>query len=187
MQISNFTMDVLRIRAYNYRDAKEIAKQYGFDECKNATRQWIKAGKPTNPNKIKEFQVEMMTGWFKNWIKPGRGLIISLQPGVRLRRVQWKLTHFVPGWQKLKFMYEIRLEADGALIGQAPYKRQAMNLAKKLMRKYREPIIGYAVLKNPQLGYKTFKLEHAQTEKGRYIVFGPKKNFKRYEEVRTDF
>lgn len=39
MQISNFTMDVLRIRAYNYRDAKEIAKQYGFDECKNATRQ----------------------------------------------------------------------------------------------------------------------------------------------------
>lgn len=129
----------------------------------------------------------MMVGKFKNWIKPGRGLVISIQPGVHLRRVQWKLTHFVPGYQKLKFMYEIRLEADGALIGQADCKYHAMRLAKKLMRKYREPIIGYAVLKNPEVGFKTFKLEHAKTEKGKYIVFGPKKNFKRYEEIRTDF
>lgn len=180
-------MDVLRIRAYNYKDSTEVAKQYGFEECKNVTRQWIKAGRPTKKNKLKEFQVEMMIGKFKNWIRPGRGLVISYKPGVHYRRVQWKLTHFVKGYQKLKFMYEIRLESDGALIGQAIDKYHAMRLAKKLMRTYREPIIGYAVLKNPQPGYKTFKLEHAETEKGRYIVFGPKKNFKRYEEVRTDF
>lgn len=119
---------------------------------------------------------------------PGKGYIITLNPGIHMRKIKWKIDfyqkHAAP---KVIRTFEIRLEADDVLVGKANTKTQALKLAKQLMGVYREPLICDLVYKVPNPRYKTFRLDYNSKERGKYIIFGPKKDFTRYEEVRADF
>lgn len=180
-------MAVIKIRAYNYKDATEIAKQYGFEECRNMTRRWIKAGRPTSPNKLKEFQVDTMLN-YKLWQGFGKGYVITLKQGVHMRKNQWKLIHYAKyAPPKLLRTFEIRLEDGDVLVGKTDSKIKALKLAKRLMSKYRETMVCDQIYKVPNPRFRTFRLEHGKTEKGQYIIFGLNKNFKRYDEIRADF
>ncbi len=186
MRILNFSMDVLRVKAYTLWDARNIAKEYGFDHISNVTRFWKKAGSPTDEKKLKAFQVDMFYK-FPQHAKPGDGYVITLNQGVHMKKNQWKITYYHKGWVPgITKLYEIRLKSDGTLLAQAKEKVRAVKLAKKLMSKYREPIVGNLVIRLPNPEARCFEIHHTDTAKGRYLIFGISKK-KIYDEVRKDF
>lgn len=169
-------MDVLKIQAKSAAEAKEIAKKHGFDNIRNVTTLWHKAKCPKTRSRIKEFQVDML---LKNhrWNSAGKGCLYTLKsPVYKYNKIPWKLvTHKQIGERTVQKVYEVRIEEDDTLIAQTNTKKQAIALAKKLIKKYKKKLIGictWKVLDNPV----TFELYPKRRGiPGLYVVFGTAK------------
>lgn len=174
-------MKRIEVLAYSLEEAKEKAQEQGIIVTRNVTQSWKNAKNPTSDKDFKAFAVEMLE---KNRLSKaeGVGLIVAIEAGSKdTRERPYKfVNHIVEGKRNTKRVIEIRLKADGTLVGEAENKGEAEKLAKKLMADYRQDMyaeIVYRVVEGKDLAFELKYAPSTSAKQGKYIVFGNAKEF----------
>jgi hypothetical protein len=165
-------MKIVKVKAFNLQNVKE---ETGLELSKNATFSWKKAGKPIGVE-FEEFA--------KNYLEKNKvenAYIIEELPTEDKRLNPYKINSISStGQRKYKTIYELINSETGEILGKAEHKNAAMDLAREIVREYRE-ILGENVKHYCRLVKvvsegepKAFTFEYIPgkgTKIGKYIVF----------------
>lgn len=143
-------MRKLEIQAYTLDEAKINAFKQGITVVQDATRSWKKSGSPVLTKDMNIFAADFLEqkGMFDF---EGAGIIIAIKSGTKdTRKKPYKvISSRRKGRCKLYRTIEIRLKRNHEVIGEAVNKTEALNLAKSLIRNFREMCMQklYTILK----------------------------------------
>lgn len=176
-----------KIKATDPQHVKDFAKEYGFKEMRNATFSWVKMGSPLHPDKLRAFMIDHIMArrqWNKKGI--GVGFYISLNP-LDYNRKYLAKTHSYPSVVRkdMKRLIELRLESNNAPIAQVTHRRKAEQLARRLVREYKESIKLVTVYRHPDINRCDALIEY-DPPKGDYYIFGTGEPIKGYTELKID-
>lgn len=143
-------MRKLEIQAYTLDEAKIDAFKQGITVVQDATRSWKKSGSPVLTKDMNIFAADFLEqkGMFDF---EGAGIIITIKSGTKdTRKKPYKvISSRRKGRCKLYRTIEIRLKRNHEVVGKAINKTEALNLAKSLIRNFRENVYAklYTILK----------------------------------------
>lgn len=104
----------------------------------------------------------------------GAGIIITIKSGTKdTRKNPYKvISSRRKGRCKLYRTIEIRLKRNHEVVGKAINKTEALNLAKSLIRNFRENVYAKTVYNTKDIDFELEYMPSIKAEKGQYIVFG---------------
>lgn len=166
-------MRKLEIQAYTLDEAKINAFKQGITVVQDATRSWKKSGSPVLTKDMDIFAADFLEqkGMFDF---EGAGIIIAIKSGTKdTRKKPYKvISSRRKGRCKLYRTIEIRLKRNHEVIGEAVNKTEALNLAKSLIRNFRENVYAKTVYNTKDIDFELEYMPSTKAEKGQYIVFG---------------
>lgn len=172
-------MKKFEINAYSLDEAKAKAAEMGITVMKNVTPSWKKAGMPVD-EEFKTFAAEMMKA--NRYTEAlGVGLIVVTNAGSKdtRKRPYEFVNNVTEGTKKISRVIEVRRVDNGALVGTALKKDDAIKLAKAAMINEKADMVANVVYKVQEGKDLAFELKYtpsADAELGTYVVFGNEKD-----------
>lgn len=165
-------MRKLEIQAYSIEEAKLKAFEEGITIVNDLTLHWRKSGSPILTKELNIFAADYLEkkGMFSF---KDAGIIIAVHPGIEdTRKNPFKIQNYVrKGRCKVKRVVEIRTQKDDNLIGSASTKREAVNLAKELIKKYQEDLYAKTRYVSSDIDFTMKYKPSVRSRLGQYIVF----------------
>jgi hypothetical protein len=165
-------MRKIEVKAYSYKEAKEIALEQGFTVVRNVTKTYLKE----RPVDFDEFADRMLV---KNHIENAEGAacIVVMDAGsADTRERPYEYTNnVVEGRLKKKRVFEVRTVDGDELVGQDFTKGGAVKVAKDAMKQVKKDMYCrqvYQIVGDKGLAFELKYVPSANTKQGRYIVFG---------------
>lgn len=166
-------MKKFEIAAYSYKNAVEIAKQYGIQVTRNATRSYENRADGTS---MEDFAAD----YFKKIgiaNKPGTGCIIVVTKGVPdTRKNPCKLEkRKQKGTRTKQRMFDLMLASDNTVLRSVKTRKDAVALAKSFVAEYQEEVVCKCVYRVDPGQDVVFNMKYAPSVRakvGRYIVLG---------------
>ena len=165
------------IKAYSLDEAKQKAADMGLTVVRNVTQSWKNAGAPVADKEFKTFAVDMMD---KNRLTNSIGvaLVVAFIPGSKdTRERPYKFVNNVQeGRRTTKRVFEVRIKETEELVGEAPTKGEAIELAKAAMVKYKKdmycPIVYKVAEEEKAVAFDLEYVPSITAKEGTYVVFG---------------
>lgn len=165
-------MKKLEFKANSHDEAKVHAYKEGVTILFNATRDWIRRGKPLLTKDMEQYAAKFMSNRDMFGVQ-NAGILICVKTAIAaLRKNPYKLINNIrSGRIKLKKEIQIRTKADDKVIGVAQTKNEAKALAKELMREYMEDLYAKAIYSPEENEFELIYKPSKYARAGQYVVF----------------